>query len=102
MSLSQCQQQYQNLNSTDGCNCTNYTMWHEAVFNPNPDDISCQFPQVRIVLLLLKGNHSYVSLVFLLECDGVYDRHSNIYTDELVDQVYPQPYSFHNLCHCSD
>lgn len=34
---------------TGACNCTNYTIWRGAVLSPDPDDESCQFPQVTIV-----------------------------------------------------
>lgn len=32
----------------DNCNCTNLDLWQNAVYNPDPHNSQCQFPQVII------------------------------------------------------
>ena len=47
VSLAQCK----SFDEKSSCNCSTFDEWHDAVVNPNPDDNSCQFPQVCFVLL---------------------------------------------------
>ena len=46
VNMAQCEIQTLSSNSSDSCNCTTWEKWEEAVNSPNPDDRSCQFPQV--------------------------------------------------------
>ena len=48
VSLSECQH-FDSRNSNESCNCTNFTVWKDAVDDPDPDSVACQFPQVRCV-----------------------------------------------------
>lgn len=72
-SLSQCQQFNPIENATDSCTCINFTTWSDAVLNPDPDDVSCQFPQVATVIIALICLMCVFPLVFLLQCDGCHD-----------------------------
>ena len=32
------------------CNCTDWVTWSDAINNPSPDSITCQYPQVSSVV----------------------------------------------------
>ena len=92
-------------NIEPGCNCTNWTIWNDAVNNPDPDDSSCQFPQVGVVM----GVSSIVELfsnlsqlifppVFLLQCHAGSDRFGHLHQNELDYKGVIKSHSFHSLC----
>lgn len=70
VSLSQCQVLSPVQNGTEECNCTTYAMWREAVFNPNPDDVSCQFPQYFYlsVMVAMIGTVIFIRMNWLIKC----------------------------------
>ena len=63
MNLSDCQQFDLLENRTDSCTCINMTMWSDAVLDPDPDAMSCQFPQVVALAL-----HNVMCLMCMCTC----------------------------------
>jgi len=45
INMVECERPSLNMNATDRCNCTNWTQWLSTVNSPNPDSITCNYPQ---------------------------------------------------------